>query len=144
LVAKVWWIYPTTGSGRSVHTASCAHRQTHQFEALMQRKLTPLQRLRREFPLAQDSELQNALNHANGDVWVAIDRLSPPNSDLRDRNPPRRNTMPLETFVKMVDKPMLPPQIMAEATPFSPADLPSNNPFKKLLMRHHEWQVNAY
>jgi hypothetical protein len=110
----------------------------------MQRKLTPLQRLRREFPFAEDGELQTELFHANGDVWIAIDRLSPPNSDLHDRKPPRRNTMPLEAFVKAVDKPMLSPQIMTEATPFSPADLPSNNPFRKLLLRHHEWQVHAY
>jgi hypothetical protein len=119
--------------------ARLRHRQSRQFEALMQRKLTPLQRLRREFPLVQDGELQNELNHANGDVWIAIERLSPPDNHLRDRKPPRRNTMPLDAFVKTADKFMLPPPIVAETTPFSPADLLSNNPFKKLLMRHQEW-----
>jgi hypothetical protein len=105
----------------------------------MQRKLTPLQRLRREFPLLLDGKLQHELNHANGDVWIAIEKLSPPDSDLRDRTPPRRNTMPLDAFVKTADKPMFQPPIMAATTPFSPADLPSNNPFKKLLIQHHEW-----
>ena len=44
----------------------------------MQRKLTPLERLRKEFPYLRDTDLQNELDHVGGDVKLAIEQLKPP------------------------------------------------------------------
>ena len=47
-------------------------------DSTMQRKLTPLQRLRKEFPYLRDSVLQNELDHVGGDIKLAIEGLKPP------------------------------------------------------------------
>ena len=120
---------------------------------LMQRKSTPLQRLRQEHPFIPDEVLQTALSEANGDVLVATERLQPRTAvPPRDQRPSQTDTVTTEVAVSVVESAAVSSVMQAKGSSI-PTDLPSNNPFKnlnnpiknsnnpfkKLLLQNHEW-----
>ena len=137
----------------SCKTGCTPHPRKRRNQALMQRKSTPLQRLRQEYPFIPDELLQNALNEARGDVRVATEKLRPKRAvPPHDQRPSRRDTVTMEVAVSVVESAAV-SSVMRAEEPSSPTDLPSNNPFKNsnnpfkkstnpfktLLLQPHEW-----